>query len=138
MGNQPAPVHRIIQNWSISFQDDCPKTIYIQRSCPPTVQVAPGGAADVPYVMIVLDDTEARALFASDASVKALLDSVIAAYGEVSVSLLLIGFDRHLVAQDRRDHTHAVRTGMPPPLCPAAAAAAAVLYNPGVSALSDI
>ena len=86
------------------------------------MQVAQCGAADVPYVMIVLDHIEAQKLFDSDGNVKSLLDSVIAAYGEVSVSLLLIGFQRNLVTLGRQDHAHAIRTGMlPPPLYAAAA-----------------
>lgn len=62
--------------------------------------------------MVVLDDSEAQRLLDSDSNVKSLLDSIMHAYGEVSVSLLLIGLERSLVTQDRRAHTHAVRTGM--------------------------
>lgn len=79
---------------------------------PHALQGASEDVSNVPYIMVVMDDSEVQSLLQSDASVKAFLDTVIKAYGEVAVSLLLIAFKRSLVTKDRRNHTHAVRTGM--------------------------
>jgi hypothetical protein len=61
----------------------------------------------VPFVAIIMQHTDAhRALMSVDA-VRDVLKQVHAAFGEVTLSFLLVGFERHLVTLERREaHAH--------------------------------
>lgn len=65
---------------------------------------------------MVLNAKEAETLLQSEAAVETLLGSILAQYGNVSVSFLLIGLERHLMTQDRRQREAAMRTGAVQPV----------------------
>lgn len=67
--------------------------------------------SDIPYVMVVLQGPAAQEVFASAEGVRRLLSAVHATYGEVTLSLALVGFSRHLVNLERREHDAYVRRG---------------------------
>jgi hypothetical protein len=67
----------------------------------------------VPYVTIVLPGAEAEKLLGSEEAIQSFLKEALLAFGSVSFSLLMIGFERYLVSQGRRIHDAAIRSGAP-------------------------
>lgn len=68
-------------------------------------------ASTVPYVAIVMQPEDAKQAFLSDDAVQGVLKQVHAAFGEVSLSFLLVGFERHLTTLERREANAFARGG---------------------------
>jgi hypothetical protein len=71
-------------------------------------------STDIPCVMLVLPAAKAMHSFATAEGVQAVLRAVHGAFGDVSLCLAFVGFERHLINTQRREHDAYVRKGTCP------------------------
>lgn len=61
----------------------------------------------VPYVMVLLNGPQGEDLLQDPSNVQGLLMQVYTTFGAVSLSLIFVGLNRHLIAKERSDHRNA-------------------------------
>lgn len=71
----------------------------------------PAATESIPYIMVVLDPAQATELLSDGKRMAAFLHAVPAAFGPVTLGLLLINLERTLVTRERREYDAAMRSG---------------------------